>query len=547
MTAQYRLRLLGSLQLFNRSGKEIAVKGAKNQGVLAILATSQGRPVERTTLQDLLWSDRGQRQGRESLKQSLTYLRKLFGNDRDDVLISTGGPIRLNMDAFEIDLMKPAKADSSFIEQEFLQGIDVRDPQFEDWLSQMRRSVDRKRHANLLVSDSGAQRQRYHLAIMPPAAVGNDDQALLFSGLALDRIALVLASHDVFKICDYRQATDSSARGADITLDTKVASTGDEVLIHLNAYLLPERELIWGARNVFPKSGFGSARMSALVSDVALALCEAVRKCEQLSVEDEKHRAARYAMEGIDNIFRLTTNNLSQASFALRKAVELDPKRSSYLAWYGFLAAFLLEDKKGANLLEIREFAREISEKAMQVDASNPLTRSLLTHLNAFVLNDFDAANALISPLKRSPPDTPFFAIANTFLNFYMGKKREALQAAVHLEQYANNPLAIPMLRCAQMSAAMINGDFKTAIEFGERVYALPSYQSHKYEPALRYLAIAHAKEYNLERSRELISQLKRQAPNAYHAELAEEAYMAPTNPVRDLFSNAKEVKKLFS
>src|SRR4051794_34783473 len=71
-----KLKLLGAFEASLASGMAIDLPGRKDRALLAILALAPAAGHSRDKLASLLWSDRGDRQARDSLKQSLTRLRR---------------------------------------------------------------------------------------------------------------------------------------------------------------------------------------------------------------------------------------------------------------------------------------------------------------------------------------------------------------------------------------------------------------------------------------------------------------------------------------
>ncbi|MEL6569747.1 MAG: hypothetical protein AAFQ22_15125 [Pseudomonadota bacterium] len=543
---KYRLNLLGAMQLFDADGIEITPSSAKAQGLLAILAIENGRPVPRAKLQDLLWSDRGPTHGRNSLKKSLSLIKSTFGETGNNILVTNGGPVSLDMDRLTVDIYSDRQEQRSALQmQEFLLGIDIRDPKFNAWLADIRQTVEQRPDPTPAMLYGPVQRQRYHIALMPPQIGRNDDYAQLFGGLVYDRVAVALQNSGLYKVLDFRTTPETEGRGADVVVDLRLLTIGDETALHFIARKLPDNEVIWGRRQSFQRSGFGTFKIAALVSDVVDEMTEAIRT-RTSSNDTDQSRAAREAMDGIDRIFRLTSDNLEKASTSLRTAIELSPERSTYRAWYAFLTAYRLEDSKGQNVVELREHAREIAEHALALDPHNPLTRALLTHVYAFVINDFNAAHGLINPMERQPPDLPLYHMARTFLNFYIGNIDKAQKSAAELGRFSDRAIPSAMFLTARLNVALAKGDLKSAISLGERAIQSPLQPNHKYEPALRYLAIAHARSHDMARARQVVERLKRQAPRAYSAELISQPYMTPTHPVRQIFDDLSQINRLF-
>src|SRR5438034_883288 len=70
------LRLLGRFALLE-NGRQLPVPGTKDRALLAFLAMRSGEPQSRERLIGLLWGDRSEEQARQSLRQSLSRLKRI--------------------------------------------------------------------------------------------------------------------------------------------------------------------------------------------------------------------------------------------------------------------------------------------------------------------------------------------------------------------------------------------------------------------------------------------------------------------------------------
>src|ERR671937_1465641 len=75
MTA-LRLELLGDLQIRSADGSLVAVGAKKSQALLAYLGIRPSQRISREKIAALLWSSTGPDQARQSLRQTLSTLRK---------------------------------------------------------------------------------------------------------------------------------------------------------------------------------------------------------------------------------------------------------------------------------------------------------------------------------------------------------------------------------------------------------------------------------------------------------------------------------------
>ena len=79
------LEFLGGFRLSQGSKGEIAIPGKKAQALLAYLALNAEQRHRRDKLATLLWGDRLDEQARQSLRQSLSALRKALGCQRANI------------------------------------------------------------------------------------------------------------------------------------------------------------------------------------------------------------------------------------------------------------------------------------------------------------------------------------------------------------------------------------------------------------------------------------------------------------------------------
>src|SRR5690606_22752364 len=132
-------------------------KAQKSRALLALLALSPRGSRSRVWLRDKLWSDRGEDQASASLRQALLDVRKSLGPLADALLIADKHTVTLNLsrrsgDAVDIlqqmsDRTSPTDFDMRVAEGEFLEGLDICDPEFEDWLT-IERQLWRARFEN---------------------------------------------------------------------------------------------------------------------------------------------------------------------------------------------------------------------------------------------------------------------------------------------------------------------------------------------------------------------------------------------------------------
>ena len=148
------LKLLGVFELRLADGRLAELPGQKDRALLAILAMAQGAPQSRDKLAGLLWSDRGDPQARDSLKHALTRLRQGLGETLGDALVADRQSVRLDpgsvaVDAVQLDQLvktgtpQALEQASALASGDLLDGVNIRDASFEEWLATERHRLRR--------------------------------------------------------------------------------------------------------------------------------------------------------------------------------------------------------------------------------------------------------------------------------------------------------------------------------------------------------------------------------------------------------------------
>lgn len=136
--------MLGAFAVIGPDGRNITPKGQKAQALLALVATSEHGVRSRAWLCDKLWSDRESEQALANLRQALRHIKKSLG-PYADVVEADRMSVRIRLDLVDLDLLALTEGRSTqmkgvtflrdAIDADFLEGIDVRDPEFEEWLT----------------------------------------------------------------------------------------------------------------------------------------------------------------------------------------------------------------------------------------------------------------------------------------------------------------------------------------------------------------------------------------------------------------------------
>ena len=150
-----RLQLLGAFRLQSAAGEPVLLPTKKSKALLAYLALAAGQLRSRSSLASLLWDEAGEPQARESLRQTLSLLRKALLPSHAQPIISEGDAIALDPSVLYLDALEFAQfADATepdahahaanLYSGELLEGFDLHAPEFDRWLAASRQGLHEK-------------------------------------------------------------------------------------------------------------------------------------------------------------------------------------------------------------------------------------------------------------------------------------------------------------------------------------------------------------------------------------------------------------------
>ena len=164
MTA-LRLTLLGDIQMRDAADALVTISAKKSQALLAYFGVKPATLVSRDKIAALLWSSTAQEQARQSLRQTLSTLRKELAqiSATEKILVEEGDYLRLDPAAVEVDVVAFEAALAANTEEslrqactlyrgDFLDGFQIQEERFDQWVLAERDRLHRsalKAHAQL--------------------------------------------------------------------------------------------------------------------------------------------------------------------------------------------------------------------------------------------------------------------------------------------------------------------------------------------------------------------------------------------------------------
>lgn len=433
-------------------------KGQKAKALLALVATAERGRRSRAWLCDKLWSDREPKQAYASLRQTLADIRKALGQFSERILETDLFEIKINLTAVAVDALIAREttltSDQGIdLEGDFLEGIDIGDPQFEEWLSAQRSYWDemreqlrskRKTHDRTTSSPSdsasgeaitaaAAASSKLSIAVLPFTNMATDlDQQYLSDGIAEDivtelskyRELMVIARNSSFQ---YRNKSKDikligQALGVEYLVDGAVRKAGNRIRITAKVVDAATETHVWadrydaGLEDVFSVQDEMTRTITATL--VGRVTASSVHKTRR---KPTRHWAAYdYFLQAQEHSYRY---DVDEAEALLVRAIQLDPDyaQAHALLAYTLVLKFFVDSQE-----DRLHAAITAAQRALFLDDSDGMSH-LAMGFAQLHLRRFDVAREYLDKAVSLNPNSVLFASTRAFWLTCVGRTQEAL------------------------------------------------------------------------------------------------------------------------
>ncbi|MFK7753693.1 MAG: hypothetical protein AB8B51_14215 [Sedimentitalea sp.] len=371
---------------------------------MAVLALSRDGMRMRKWLQDLLWSDRPDKQGSGSLRSCLHEVRKALG-PHSGVLISDSQSIRIDLDRVRVDVLAMTPEDwrkAVATRLDLLEGFDIRDPEFETWL-RAERSKWQGAMASLAQTPTPAKPKTvtptdkdlgpdwsFSVAVLPlQNRTGDPSLQFVAEGLSEDLIdslqrvrwlPVIARASSFSKESELEDSRVQFVRslGALYYVDGAISKAGDGFTVRLHLIQTESEQLLWS--DTLELGILQEEALQQTLSDIVGAITRSVANTHQ------RRSLARpdYKLEYLDHIWRgrwhmgqFTSRDSQLAYQHFAQALELQPNASEALIQMGYWHLWGAWVKREKNE-SVYELAANFARRAAALDPDDGRCLSML-------------------------------------------------------------------------------------------------------------------------------------------------------------------------
>ncbi|MFT4013249.1 MAG: SARP family transcriptional regulator [Paracoccus sp. (in: a-proteobacteria)] len=521
------LTLMGSVRLRGTASQDLTPRSQKSRGALAILGTAPDLRMTRARLQDLLWSDRGQQQGSDSLRQMLRELRASLGSEAGLVLSGVGW-IGLDPDRVRIDL-SPVY-DAGGVAMDFASDLDIPDPEFESWLRDMRLRLAPDQDGPVrgmaqplftTAPPAGQPFARQPFAAAAPRYVVSLEgveagarHARILGRMVLAEAAARACEMIPATLAEHLPATERPLRAqAGARLSALCHGDGCDLTLMVMMRDLASGAQIWAYRCII-RAQDEKTTMRQATAQITVALLDRARRTA----------SPHWAGFPIWDVFSHSAARLRSADAALAR-FQGGAEAAVAMALRSYLRGTLVTERLTSDPAACQAEAEDLVRQALELAPTSPIVLAAAS-LTAAWRHDPEGALMLAHAAERKDPDHEMACHALSLALSDLGRNHEALELA---DRGAHGALADLGPACWMMRRALVLvrlGRFSDAENNAAAAYAF----APDNRPSLRYLAALRFHRGDVEGAADALRRLRLIEPD-----FSLELMAHPDYPVRPL------------
>ncbi|NSX54349.1 transcriptional regulator [Parasulfitobacter algicola] len=534
---QPRLFLIGSFGVLGTDGQNYTPRSKKARGVLALLALAPRGTRTRVWLCDRLWSGSTAENSATSLRQTVFELKRDLGELAGELLEIDRSTLGLRLDRIWIDVhayvANPAEYRASGVnmDTELLEGMDIPDEEFEEWL-RMERQIwhdkidqihDTPANQTAIISQIDYapgmtmpsvvenRRKLFSLGFLQNIRHGCGAETEHLADCLLDGVAQNLQELQPIDIFDFRDTNiqEDHARQnlhADFFIRVRTLQVQNALTLTFLTYRASSMALEWSQSINAPISEILSGDVPLLQGFIAQNVDRLAKTLFSSQGQSEIPGAAESTAIGysaLNMLFQLDQTSL-QRSAALLDHAEQTTSNSIYPALKSYISSFIIgEHLTDMNIESINE-TRRLADSVVGDNPFNSISIACLGHVMGYVFSEHAMARNLLERALNLNSNQAFVWDHYALHNIYAGNYDQAYAAAKKANYLGSfSPISHSYDTTLCMAATMV-GDHGTAINAGRRVLS----KQPKFKAAMRYLLANYGMTGQVDKAKDIAQHL---------------------------------------
>lgn len=489
------IHVLGAFCVTGPDGSDLTPRSEKGQALLALLLTAPQFKRTRSFLQDKLWSLSDPARGGANLRQVLVTLRRALG-PWGALLQADRRAVWLDPGLFTSDW----EADTTYEAATFLEGIDIDDPEFGEWLTAMRNEPAEDAPRRPTPAPQYHQARRWRIAL--GGSDTSDGLVLHLEAELLSFLSKSLLETGVAEIAaDGNDTRDPLA--IDVTLGLTPIGAG-RYGVRISVLRPERRRILWSAAEtlrIMPEELGDTPPLMALVANTQAAIMREISR--EADLPPGLDTGTRILARSAQRVFSFDADTLARTDRHLSE-LEDGSERGIVLGLRAQISVIRDIERLSASPQETAEQGLYLAAKAIEADPFNSQVLSAAANAQVFLKWDVDTGAELAEMALQTNRSNPLAWWAHANVGLYTQSFDRALESAMTATRLARGT---PLQFWCQFQlglAALAAGQLELARRSLETSAAIaPSFR-----PPKRYLLALYAHLRQFERANRMAKDL---------------------------------------
>lgn len=388
------------------------ITGTKHRAFFALLATAPFGRRTRTFLQDMLWSVASYDGGRQSLRRALSDIKQILGDDFPKLITTNNSEVTLDLSKVWF-IGQPGRG-------EFLEGLDIREEGFNDWLRSMRANPEQLRSLFSTSPRPVATLPVPAITILPFQLVTGDTSDRVLGDWLAEEICRSLSRSNLLAVISHLSSRALAGRSVEIgavrrqlQVDYCVAGTiralRDDLVINADFIDASSGRIIWtrefmvSVNDILERYSRGIAE---IVSSVGRSIADdAITYVRDRQVDDIRDH--RLLVAGVSLMHQRTKRAFERSRQMIEEAVKRSPTSAEVHAWQGNWYILSVFNGWSTDPAGDTQAAIDCTARALDIDPENAFCLSIDGFAHNNLLQRLDVAEKRYdSALDLNPNDS---------------------------------------------------------------------------------------------------------------------------------------------
>ncbi|MFW5654640.1 MAG: hypothetical protein ACOCYW_03205 [Roseicyclus sp.] len=468
------ISLHGPMRLRWSSGAEVAGLGAKQMALIAMLTRGAGMSRSRAWLVANLWGRVDQRLGRSSLRQALSAMRQRLGDDFDRVFDLRADIVSLRAEAIRL-IGGPEDGD-------FLEGLDLAEEGFEDWLRDQRLSPPPAQARGPGAPSPGATISPHpRIAVLPVAGFCLPREIEGMGDFFAQELIRALSRLHLLDVISHLSSRSVAAENVDLALirerlsvDYVVSGTlrmaGGRPLLTIDCHDCEHGTHLWDGRFSIPADAQFD-REEGLVAEVA---GEILRSILTRPAHLGAHRPLpdvathRLLMSGISLTYSVGRRQFAQAHDILTELARRAPTHSVPQAWFAQWRLLKIYQGWSEDPAADRRLAEAHILRGLDLNPSCALTLAMEGNVRTVLQADFAAAAESFAAAQAVNASSALASTLRSVLHTFLGDGATAVSLAERSMTLSPCDPRSHFFNALHAAAYLVNRDYERAVDLAE-------------------------------------------------------------------------------